>query len=280
MPVGATGFTNPASPENPHLVNFPRHGNVRDVAPETLEGDSLMTNATTLTSAHMAETKKVLTQQKVSLGDVLRAIQRDAEAENPTPPKFTLPTKVEPTDLQSQRIKALPAILDEIKFPSVRRQLNGQEKRKILRWTEDIKDVQKVLEHAVDQLKATFFNHADVLAEEKGWAVPGKTPRDKHGWYLLDDREVAGVVEGAPMKLTREFRNGSVTMPLDSIDKLIESGVLTAEDRAKCVKTVEVVDEEGLMKILADRPHLIPAVVAKAKQSSTPSVSFQVRQNK
>lgn len=234
----------------------------------------------TTTLSNLPVTSKVLAKQDVDLADLVRALQADALAKSPEPQKVTLPKKVTPTEMQRTRVEDLLVTLDELKFPVVRRKLSAAEKANVLRWTQEIKDIVKLLDTVIDQLKATFFNHADCVAEEDGRAVPGETPRDKHGWYLLPDKDVAGVLPTEPMKLVREYRAGQVGMEVDSVDELIDDKVLSAADRKRVVKTVEVVDEDGLMKLLAERPHLIPTVVAKAKQVSTPSVAFQVRQNK
>jgi hypothetical protein len=172
------------------------------------------------------------------------------------------------------------ALVDELKLPTVRRRLSTSEKRQILAWTEQAKDIEKLAKTITEQLKAAFFNHADLVAEEDGRAVPGETPRHKDGWYLLEDKEKAGVIDGAPMKMVREYRGGQVALTVEAIDQLVASGTLTAEDRLQAVTTVEVVDEAAVMKLLADRPHLIPTVVSKVKQTSAPSVAFAIRENK
>jgi hypothetical protein len=237
-----------------------------------------MTNAI----ATLPITQKALAKQDVSLLDVVRAIQLDAAAKSPAPTKVTLPKKVAVSEVQREHVENMLALVDELKLPQVRRRLTAAEKRNVLRWTQQAKSVGKLVETIVEQLKAAYFNHADVVAEESGKAVPGETPRDKYGWFLLNDKDDngSGIVPDEPMKMTRELRTGSVTVTVDSVDQLIAEGVLTAEDRQKAVKTREFVDEEALLKIIADRPHLTLPIVAKAEQVSASSVAFQIRQNR
>jgi hypothetical protein len=231
-------------------------------------------------STSLPLTKKALAKQDVSLGDVVKAIQLDALAERPTAPKVTLPKKVETTEAQRTHVAELLSLLDDLKLPTTRRKLRAAEKRQILAWTEQAKDVEKLVKTVVEQLKAAFFNHADLVAEEQGRAVPGETLRHKDGWYLLEDKDAAGVVDGESMKMVREYRSGSFALTVDDLNTLVAEGVLSEMDRHEAVTTVEVVDETAVMKLLADRPHLIKPVVAKVKQTSAPSVAFALRENK
>lgn len=232
----------------------------------------------TLTTA-LANTRKVLAKKDVSLRDVIRAIQTDAANELPVSVEAPLPKKIEVTDQQRTAISTLLDTLDELSLPTIRRTLRPYEVASVLAWTQDAKSVETVVKNMLIQLKAAFFNHADVLAEEDGRAVPGETPRDKNGWYLLDDKQ-SGAVKGSPFMLTREAKNGSVEMTVEGIDALIADGVLPATARKRFVKTVEAVDESALLAYMADNPKDIPRIAAKVTQASAPSVSFHVRQNK
>ena len=232
----------------------------------------------TLTTA-LANTQKVLAKKDVSLRDVIRAIHTDAANELPVSIEAPLPKKVAATAEQRTAIATLLDTLDELTLPSVRRTLRPAEVARILAWTQDAKSVGTVVNSMLTQLKTAFFNHADVLAEEDGRAVPGETPRDKYGWYLLDDKE-SGAVKGEPFKLTREAKNGSVEMTVEGIDALIAEGVLPATARKRLVKTVEAVDEAALLAYMADNHQDIPKIASKVTQASAPSVSFHVRQNK
>jgi hypothetical protein len=235
----------------------------------------------TTTLSSLPQTSKALAKQGTSLLDVMRAIQLDAAAKSPEPTKVTLPKKVAVSPVQAVAVAAFPSLLVELKLPQVRRKLTAAEKANILTWAEQAKSVESLAKTVVEQLKAAFFNHADVVAEESGKAKPGETPRDKSGWYLANDKDDngSGIVPDAPLKMTRELKSGSVKISVASIDELIASGVLTAEDRQACVETVERVDEDAVMALLADRPHLVLPVAEKVEQSSSPSVAFHLRKN-
>lgn len=227
----------------------------------------------------LSTTRKILTQQNISLLDVVRAIQTDANTEAPVPVKVTLPTLPKLSTDERAQLIALVEAIDALKLPQTRRKLTAPERARVLEATEQFKGAEKIVKSVVDALKAAFFNHLDVLAEESGDAVPGVTPRDKHGFYLLTNVE-AGIVPGEPKKLTREFSNGSVAVTLDGLDGLVATGKITAAERKGMTKTIEVVDEEAMIKFMADNPDRIPTIVPAIKQKSAPSVSFQVRSNR
>lgn len=227
----------------------------------------------------LSTTRKILTQQNVSLLDVVRAIQVDANTEAPAPAKVTVPTLPKLSTDERAQLTALVEAIDALKLPQTRRKLTTPERARVLEATEQFKGAEKVVKSVVDALKAAFFNHLDILAEESGDAVPGVTPRDKHGFYLLTNVE-AGIVPGEPKKLTREFSNGSVVVTLDGLDGLVATGKITAGERKAMTKTVEVVDEEAVIKFMADNPDRIPTIVPAIKQKSAASVSFQVRSNR
>jgi hypothetical protein len=235
--------------------------------------------ANALTTA-LTNTRKILTKPGTSLLDVVRAIQVDAANELPTPVEHTLPKPVVITEEQRKALAGALDLIDSLSLPKTRRKLRAAERRDALERTIKLKDAKKVIDTAISQVKAAFFNHADIVAEEDGRAMPGVTPRDRNGWYLLDDKDRAGVVPGEPFKLTREFSNGSVEFTVDAVDELVQTGVIPAAARAKLIKKVEAVDEAALIAYLAEHPRDIPDIARKATQRSSPSVSFQTRQNK
>jgi hypothetical protein len=227
----------------------------------------------------LSNTRKILTQKNVSLLDVVRAIQVDANTEAPAPAKVTLPTLPKLSTDERTQLLALVDAIDTMRLPVTRRKLTAPERARVLEATEQFKGAEKVVKSVVEALKTSFFNHLDVLAEESGEAVPGVTPRDKNGFYLLTNTE-AGIVQGEPKKLTREFSNGSVAVTLDGLDGLVATGKISATERKKMTKTVEVVDEDAVIQFMADHPDRIPSIVPAIKQKSASSVSFQVRSNR
>lgn len=227
----------------------------------------------------LSTTRKVLTEKNVSLLDVLRAIQADANTEVTAPPKVTLPALPKLTTDERAQLATLVEDIDALRLPQTRRKLTAPERARVLEATEKFKGAEKLAKSVVDALKAAFFNHLDLLAEESGEAVPGVTPRDKSGFYLLSDTE-SGVVPGEPKKLTREFSNGSVVVTLDGLDGLVATGKISATERKKMTRTVEIVDEDAVIQFMADNPDRIPSIVPAIKQKSASSVSFQVRSNR
>lgn len=227
----------------------------------------------------LSTTRKVLTQKDISLLDVLRAIQADANTEVVAPPKVTLPALPKLSADERAQLATLVEDIDDLQLPKTRRKLTAPERARVLEATEKFKGAEKVVKSVVDALKVAFFNSLDVLAEESGDAVPGVTPRDKHGFYLLTNTE-AGIVPGEPKKLTREFSNGSVAVTPEGLDGLVATGKITAAERRKMTKTVEVVDEDAVIRFMAENPDRIPSIVPAITQKSASSVSFQVRSNR
>lgn len=238
-----------------------------------------MTQSTSRTLTALAATTKILKQDQVSLLDVVRAIQTDANRQSTTPARAPLPKKIAFTEEHRRQLAEVARQIEDLRLPQTRRVLRADEKRRILKATESFKSLEKLMKTSVDQAKAAFFNSLDVVAEQDGRAVPGETPTDKNGWYLLKDTE-SGIVPDEAMKMTREPSSGSVTMTVEGLDNLLASGVISVAERKAAIRMVPTVDEGAVIQLMKDKPHLIPEIASVITQTSAPSVSFGLRQNK
>jgi hypothetical protein len=94
------------------------------------------------------------------------------------------------------------------------------------------------------------------------------TPRDGKGFYLL-----AATRPG----YAREVRSGTPSADAQELAQLDVEGAISHEDYLAATKQVRVVSEEGFLRLVARKPHLLPALRRAVRLSRAASVSLKLK---
>lgn len=223
------------------------------------------------------EAGRLALSEEASLAEVHRAIEHANAADVFAPEVSPLPKRITVTEDLALTLKHLPGNIQTAQLPNVRRALTEPERESLLSLLDEVKATEKLLKNTTESLKAAWFNHFDSVAEKEGRADEN-TPRDRNGWYLLEDRE-NGTAADTDVIATREIRQGAVSLTAENLKALEDAGQLSHEDYLALTKQTRVVDEDHFLKALAQREHLIP-VVAQAIEEKPPTIAFCKREKK
>lgn len=158
-----------------------------------------------------------------------------------------LPQPIVLTDEQVQALTELADVLAELKLPKTRRLLTVTERQALGKALKTVKVAGSAISASLASLRTTLFNHLDVDAERRNLAGPD-TPRDKDGFYLLP-----GKGDG----FVREVSAGTPTMNAEALAQLEADGKLTHKQYLKATRAVRVVDEEGVLGLIAEDPEVL-----------------------
>lgn len=153
------------------------------------------------------------------------------------------------------------------KFVDVRRELTADERKDLGGLIEKVKAVKKLIEVTEGQLRIVAFNDFDVVAEREG-RVNEDTPRDKDGFYLTK-------AEGPGYE--RTVTSASLGTDVDELEAAVGRGELTRREFGSITRTVRVVNEEGYLKLVGRKPHLIDVLRRGITITKRGSVSFKVK---
>lgn len=219
--------------------------------------------------------KGVITKKGATISDAVKAVKNAAAATSapatPIPGSPALSAEVE------QNMKALPALLASLELPEVRRQLTADEREALLDAYVQLKAVIKGLDDSAGEMKAAAFNHFDAAALATD-ADLSLAPRTKEGWFVVEDK-TSFAIEGQDKTLTREVRNGSVSLTEADVAQLEQDGQIDHKTYLRWTQQVRVINEDAIMADLKKTPQLIMAVARAAKVGAA-SASLNVRNAK
>lgn len=205
-----------------------------------------------------------------------------------------VPAPVELTAEVKAALNDLPEVFGRVN-PEVRRTLNDAEKHDVFVEREAISTLLKVLALRDEALKTIIRHHMDVDAEERGVAVPKAvvdpetgeviveaTERTADGHYILCAK---GAPERTPIPGTnkdwsREYRNGSIGINTDVLERLVEEGEIDRETYLAMTREVRVFDEDKARASATGKPALqdqILFAIRKMTVRGKPTVSLFTR---
>lgn len=178
------------------------------------------------------------------------------------------PTAVElVTDGLMKAIKALPDVFGQVKLRG-RRQLTKAEIATLEAEKEEIDAAIKALGKRKDEIHVMISVHLDVSAEKKK-LVTEETPQDNKGHYLIaapGNPEIIPI-EGSSRYFTREKASDKVTLSMDKLLALYESGGITRAEFLGFTKRTDAIDEEKIRRRLLN----------KAKAARTREIIEQIK---
>lgn len=217
-----------------------------------------MTQSLTAIAAQLA------TAPGATIGSFLKGLA--AVDSSATKPVVTLPKEVAVSGDQRAALAELADAISTVAWPTSRRVLADDEQTELAEVLEKVKAAKAVVADAEAQLRVALFNHLDVTAEQFG-AVGPDTPRDKSGFYL-----VAG--EGKGFK--REYRSGTPTADVETLQALVGEGLLDHTDFLKITRPTRVIDESKFLAFVAKRPEKLSVLRRAVKFARSASVSLKL----
>jgi hypothetical protein len=196
-----------------------------------------------------------------------RKVVAEPEVPHKTPKVVAVPPR------QKAALKHLARDLDGFELPSERRTLTEAEQRSMVLMTHDAKAAAKAVSAATAAIKTAVFNHFDVTLESDNDIED--LPYDEASGHYLVDCEL--LVEGTGLKFTRELRQGSPDLTHEHLLALYEDGKLTRDEYLKATRQVRVVDEDGVMKVIRNRPDIL-ADIEEVIEPGKVTASFWVRE--
>jgi hypothetical protein len=212
-----------------------------------------------------------------TLADVLKAERRkmvvaEPEKATPLPPSITLDRATE------SAMQRLPATLAVTKIPRKRRQLTEAELEELTAALVLTLKVRSEAKRAEDKLKQIFQTHADAVAVQNG--VPDElTKRNKEGFFVLEDT-TSMAVDGLADKVIRSTVEPTPVLTEAELLDLENQGVLSHQEYLKSTKPARVLDEDGVMALVRDRPGLLGVLATMAKSEKDPHTQIKVVPNR
>lgn len=221
-----------------------------------------------------AQVSALLAKPKVTVSEVLRVAKGDAKqialAQTPLPKNPGLDEEA------WEAVVVARDLLDHQPVPDRRRMLSEVELERLTRTYDAVQKALAGLNRSRDQIKTTAFNHFDAVALDDG-KVTTDTAFTKEGWAIIADKESA-IVEGLPVKLTREVTGGKVALTVEGLHALVEDGVIEQADLLKMTRQKRVIDEARALEWIRQNPERAAALV-EATETGSPTAQFWLRKN-
>lgn len=185
----------------------------------------------------------------------------DAEGAKPA---VTLPKAVAVTVEQQLALSRLALLVSTIEWPTERRALSVDEEKQLGDVLEAVKAVKGLVGEAETSLRIALFNHADQVLEGQS-AIDPSTPRDAKGFALVP-------FEGRGWK--RTVNAGTPAADAEVLREMDANGEIEHADFLAATRPTRVIDEGGLLKLIARKPHLLGKLRRAIKYTRRASVSL------
>lgn len=211
-----------------------------------------------------------------SIADVLDAINSAPELATGEAYKDVIPKKIKATDAQLDALVALPALLEDLKVPTSRREITAPEAETINALRDAAGHLDKLAKAIYEVARTIKLNDQDVRAERTG-RVDSETPRDKEGHYIIDDDGHFAVV-GQDVRLEAQPKEPGVALSYELLRGLVIDRKLASRKLDAVVDYQPVVNEAKVLEEVRKDPKLAP-VLAQAAVRVGGSVSVVVKRN-
>lgn len=185
----------------------------------------------------------------------------DAEG---TEPAVTLPKAVTVTAEQQLALSRLALLVSTVEWPTARRALATDEEKNLGDVLEAVKAVKGLVSEAEASLRVALFNHADVVLEKRK-TIDESTPRDGKGFALVP-------YEGEGWK--RTVTAGTPAADAEVLREMDANGEIDHADYLAATRPTRVIDEGGLLKLIARKPQLLGKLRRAIKYTRRASVSL------
>lgn len=233
-----------------------------------------------MTTTPSTEIVPVSPQAKAEVVAALRAGQTveeilariTAPAPTSTDVQPTVPTAVALKPAQIEALDRLPVVYGQVRVTEPR-ELSPLEREALLAERDQI-DALLGLAKRKEVIREYLATDLDRVAERTGAAVPGETPRDKAGHYLLDG-EVP--VPGTGRKITRTLNRAKVGVSNDRLLAAYEADRLTRAQFLAVTREVRVYDPAKAQVAVVSDPGLLHLLAEHATVTAPPVAVVQPR---
>lgn len=213
----------------------------------------------------------------VTLEEVLKAARALLVPQLPSK-ETPLPKSVTVTPEVAQILKTLVGTLENVPLPTARRQLTESELEDTTLALQDVSRAKGAIETADKKIKQVFQTHFDAVARQKN-QVTDATKFNKDGFLVLGD-VASAAVDDLDVKAVRVVVDPTPVLTEEDLRSLESSGFLTHTEYLAATKPVRVMDEEGVMKLVRERPGLLPVLAGVAKSERDPHTQIRLAPNK
>lgn len=231
-----------------------------------------MTTAVTQISGVNADILK----DGATLEDVLKAVRAALIPRTPTG-ETPLPKSVALTPEVVQILKTLGSTLADLPVPTSRRQLTEDELEPATIALEDLTKAKSALEGVDKKLKQIWQTNFDAVAMANR-KVTDATNFNKDGFFVLEDTSSAAV-EGLDKKVVRTPVYPTAVLTAEALAELEKDGFISHADYLAATKPVRVMDEDGVMTLVRERPGLLPMLAAAAVSEKDPYTQIRLAPN-
>lgn len=215
-------------------------------------------------------------KEGATLEDVLKAVRAALIPSAPTG-DTPLPKSVALTPEVLQTLKTLGSTLADLTVPTTRRQLTEDELEPATIALEDLTRVKSALEGVDKRLKQIWQTNFDAVAM-RDRKVTDATNFNKDGFFVLEDTGSAAV-EGLGKKVVRIPVYPTAVLTAEALAELEADGFINHTEYLAATKPVRVLDEDGVMTLVRERPGLLPTLAAAAVSEKDPYTQIRLAPN-
>lgn len=243
--------------------------------------------STIVLSDESLDRAKIAVRENKSIKEIASIFAQDVVLPAPAEEFPAVPAPLTITPEFVDALKQLPSVFGAV-MPAERRSLSETEIAALYTERETLRVVLDLIKNRDASISETVRHHIDVNAEENGIAVPKPvlgpngeviveaTPRDNAGHYILSAPQNPHRVpiSGTNQEWSSEYREGAVSIDTNTLEDLVEQGVVSREDYLSMTREVRIFDEAKALKALAAKPERLGIIKSITKRSGATTSLF------